>query len=182
MPTDATSSQLVAEDFDAARGERWIAVEYISGRAVSALQVDGDGAFVQLDGWLPSEVEELAKLPDGEQVVGTSLWGEELYAMNGEGTQLTALTPAAQALIGDGTVTASDFRAAKNAQHRSELAKQPSDLPSDAIGAIAPVAGASTKHSTRRVNWSAVALVIPGLLLVGGGAFALGRRRPTSDE
>lgn len=177
VPSSSKTAALGAKDFDAKRGTRWVAVEYISGKAVSAIQVDDAGAFVQLDGWLPEDIAILAALPDDVKVVGTSLWGDELYSMTPDNRRLTALTPAAQALVGTKAVTAKAFRDAKNEQHARGLADQPTDVSDDAVGAFAPPGGASSQNTRRAVNWGSLAAVVGGLVLIGGGGYALGRRR-----
>jgi len=177
VPSSSKASTLGAQDFDAKRGTRWVAVEYISGTAVSAIQVDNAGAFVQLDGWLPDDIAILAALPDDAKVVGTSLWGDELYSMTPDNRRLTALTPAAQALVGSKAVTAKAFRDAKNEQHARGLAQQPTNVSDDAIGAFAPTGGASTEDRRLALSWGSLAAVVGGLVLIGGGGYALGRRR-----
>ena len=182
VPSSSTAATLNSADVDAKRGLRWVAVEYVRGKAVSALTVDNAGAFVQLGGW--PDVQILAGLPDGAQVIGTSLWGDELYQLSDDNRSVTALTPAAQALIGDSAIPAGTFRAAKITQQKTELAKQPTGLPSDAVGAMGPAGGAGALHQSTHVKWSAVGAALAGLVLLGGGGYLLGRRRqrPTTGS
>lgn len=177
VPSTSTSAVLNSQDFDAKRGTRWVAVEYMGGTPVSAIQVDNAGRFVQLDGWLPEDVQILAGLPDGATLVTTSLWGDELYRMNSKNSELVALTPAAKALVGSAPVSAAAFRDAKNEQQKTELAKQPTGLPSDAVGAAAPVGATSTTQSQALVSWPGIGAATAGLLLIGGAAYTWGRRK-----
>lgn len=150
-------------DFYTARGDSWLSVEYQDDQPYSMVETDSAGTFRALDGW-PKETVELVDALPADAVVVTDGRYDEAYAINGAMTSISALNPAATALIGTKPVDAATFRADKAKQAADEAAAEPAgNLPRDAVG--------GTPGNNHRPASPAVVVIAGGLLLVLAGVY-----------
>ena len=177
----STDEALGDSDFDAKWGTRWLSVEYVGGKPVNAMLVEPTGAFVQF-GWDPAQIPALDALPDGAQLVGaSSVYGEELYQLSDDARTVTALTPAAQALIGDDPVPATTFRNAKRAQLDERLREQ-AEQPKGAIGGAPAGQGLTSEGSGSSFDSQVAFVAAIALSLIGIIAGISKRRRRAQAE
>ncbi|MFC8734500.1 hypothetical protein ACFT5B_18755 [Luteimicrobium sp. NPDC057192] len=164
----------------------WLTFEYRDGVAVRELALETDATFVSLgDIAEPELVATVEALPPDVAVLhaGPPVTTSEVFALSADRTVVTPLSHDAVALVGAAPVRFAEFRTAAEREWRVWVDAQPTDLPSDVVGAAGGVAarqpaagggGASSMSTGESLLAASIYVVIPGLL-----AFVLWERRHT---
>jgi len=153
------------------RGDYWLAIEYRNGEPISAMEVSSTGEFLTLDGWLPEEIEAIEAAP-ADAIIATDGRFEQAFAITDGGTIAHALNAATAEFIGGPSISLAELRGLKAAQLEEALEAEPDDV---GRGAIGGTLGGGLEGAAPNTLWFWVSG--GGLLLVGLGAYVLGRTR-----
>lgn len=182
----ATGGEPTGDDFSETS---WVAIEYLDGEAAGSVALESDGSLACLGDGCGVSTEDAGRIePLAVDVAvlnaGIPTVTAEVFALSADRHTVTPLNHDARALVGHDPVSFATFRAAAVHELTTWLAKQPTDLPSDALGAAGGPADASedTVPATHLSFGTFVGRLSLFLVPVAALAFVLGERRRARRE